>query len=85
MIYIIYFLQILLFCVYLVYVTSTNINIKFSKFFKTKSSQLAVIPVAMNIDGLKDKEKVVLLQSISPDAFERFNWDYRSQLFYLNF
>ena len=41
--------------------------------------------MVMNIDGLKDKEKVVLLQSISPDAFERFNWDYRSQLFYFNF
>ena len=38
----------------------------------------------MNIDGLKNKEKVVLLPSISPGAFERFNGDYRSQLFYFN-
>ena len=38
----------------------------------------------MNIDGLKTKEKVVLLPSILPDAFERFNWDYRSQHFYFN-
>ena len=38
----------------------------------------------MNIDRLKNKEKVVLQPSISPDAFERFNWDYRSQLFYFN-
>ena len=38
----------------------------------------------MNIDGLKNKEKVVLLPSISPGAFERFDWDYRSQLFYFN-